>query len=428
MDDTFADAAGNDPVGGPVVQHNGAMRSAQRLLTAAPSADMRQRIVALSIGVLAASAGGMVLAASEGTLAELPGLLLLVPGAIALRGNVFGAMGSRLGTAVHAGTFRLSARPDGVVGQNLIGAAALSVVMSAALGVMASGTAIVFGVAPTMTLADFVVVSTLGGLLASILVGAVTLALAAGSVRFGWDLDNVLAPLVSTLGDLATVPALVLAAGLAGHSGFTEVLGGGLGAAAVVVLVAAWRSPLIDARRIVRQSLPVLAVAGVLDLVAGVTIERHLDDLLAAEALLILLPAFLGTAGALGGILSSRLSTQFHLGLDDATPLPSRSSLREVRSLALLVLPVFACCAVVAQLASVATGQTTPGIASIMAVVLMAGLVATVLVVVVAYYTTMAAYRYGLDPDTYGIPLVTSSLDLVGAFALVLAMVAVGVA
>ena len=404
------------------------MRSAKRPNTAVPSADVRQRIVALSIGVLAASAGGMVLAASEGTLAELPGLLLLVPGAIALRGNVFGAMGSRLGTAVHAGTFRLSARPDGVVGQNLVGAAALSVVMSAALGVMASGTAIVFGVAPTMTLADFVVVSTLGGLLASILVGVVTLALAAGSVRFGWDLDNVLAPLVSTLGDLATVPALVLAAGLAGHSGSTEVLGGGLGAMAVVVLVAAWRSPLVDARRIVRQSLPVLAAAGVLDLVAGVTIERRLDDLLAAEAMLILLPAFLGTAGALGGILSSRLSTQFHLGLDDATPLPSRSSLREVRSLALLALPVFAFCAVVAQLASVATGQTTPGIGDLVAVVLMAGLVATVLVVLVAYYTTMAAYRYGLDPDTYGIPVVMSALDLVGAFTLVLAMVAVGVA
>ena len=389
---------------------------------------MRQRIVALSIGVLAASAGGMVLAASDGTLAELPGLLLLVPGAIALRGNVFGAMGSRLGTAVHAGTFRLSARPDGVVGQNLIGAAALSVVMSAALGLMASGTAVVFGVAPTMSLADFVVVSTLGGLLASVFVGAVTLGLAAGSVRFGWDLDNVLAPLVSTLGDLATVPALVLAAGLAGRSGLTEALGGGLGAMAVVVLVVAWRSPMLDARRIVRQSLPVLAAAGVLDLIAGVTIERRLDDLLAAEAMLILLPAFLGTAGALGGILSSRLSTQFHLGLDDATPLPSRSSLREVRSLVLLALPVFACCAVVAQLASVATGQTTPGIVDLMAVVLMAGLVATVLVVLVAYYTTMAAYRYGLDPDTYGIPVVMSALDLVGAFTLVLAMVAVGVA
>jgi mgtE-like transporter len=51
-----------------------------------------------------------------------------------------------------------------------------------------------------------------------------------------------------------------------------------------------------------------------------------------------------------------------------------------------------------------------------------------VLVVVVAYYTTMAAYRFGLDPDTYGIPVVMSALDLVGAFTLILAMVAVGVA
>ena len=142
----------------------------------------------------------------------------------------------------------------------------------------------------------------------------------------------------------------------------------------------------------------------------------------------VLLPAFLGTAGALGGILSSRLSTQFHLGLDDATPMPTRSSLREFRSLALLALPVFACCAVIAQWASVATGQTTPGLGDLLAVVMIAGLVATVLVVVVAYYTTMAAYRFGLDPDTYGIPVVMSSLDLVGASTLILAMVAVGVA
>jgi len=46
----------------------------------------------------------------------------------------------------------------------------------------------------------------------------------------------------------------------------------------------------------------------------------------------------------------------------------------------------------------------------------------------VAYYTTMAAFRYGLDPDTYGIPMVLSVLDLVGAFTLILALLAVGVA
>jgi mgtE-like transporter len=385
-------------------------------------------LVALVVGVVAASAGGLVLASAEGILTDLPGLLLLVPGAIALRGNVFGAVGSRLGTAVHTGTFRLSARVDGVVGQNMLGAAALSLVLSAALGVLARGTAVVFGIAPTMTLADFVVISTLGGLLASVAIGVVTVGLAAGSVRFGWDLDNVMAPLVSTLGDLATVPALVVAAMLADRAGLTDAVGLGVLATALGVLVVAWQTPLDEVRRIVRQSVPVLAVAGVLDLVAGVTVEKRLDDLLAAEALLVLLPAFLGTAGALGGILSSRLSTHFHLGLDDARPLPSRSSLREARSVGLIAVPVFVLCAALAQGASVVTGQTTPGLGNLLLVVLMAGAVATGLVVLVAYYTTMAAFRFGLDPDTYGIPMVLSVLDLIGAFTLVLAMLAVGVA
>ena len=404
------------------------MRSATRAPLATRTADTRQRLAALVIGVVAASAGGLVLASAEGTLVDLPGLLLLVPGAIALRGNVFGAVGSRLGTAVHTGTFRLSARPDGVVGQNLLSAAALSLLFSAVLGVLARLTALLFGIAPTMSLADFVVVSTVGGLLASVAVGVVTVGLAAGSVRFGWDLDNVMAPLVSTLGDLATVPALVVAAMLADRAGLTDALGLGVLAAAFVVLVVAWRTPLDEVRRIVRQSVPVLVVAGVLDLVAGVTVEKRLDDLLAAEALLVLLPAFLGTAGALGGILSSRLSTHFHLGLDDATPLPSLSSLREARSVGLIAVPVFVLCAALAQWASVATGQSTPGLGDLLLVVFMAGAVATVLVVLVAYYTTMAAFRFGLDPDTYGIPVVLSVLDLVGAFTLILAMVAVGVA
>ena len=51
----------------------------------------------------------------------------------------------------------------------------------------------------------------------------------------------------------------------------------------------------------------------------------------------------------------------------------------------------------------------------------------TLFVVAVAYYTTMGSFRFGLDPDTYGIPVVTSSLDLVGAFTVILAMVLTGV-
>src|SRR6516225_1589679 len=62
---------------------------------------------------------GLTLGSITGTLAALPGLLVLVPAAIGMRGNVFGALGSRFGTQIHAGTFRFSRRVDTEVGQNM---------------------------------------------------------------------------------------------------------------------------------------------------------------------------------------------------------------------------------------------------------------------------------------------------------------------
>ena len=135
----------------------------------------------------------------------------------------------------------------------------------------------------------------------------------------------------------------------------------------------------------------------------------------------------MGIAGALGGILSSRLSTQFHLGMDDASPLPSRSSIRGAIDLSILAVPIFIFSGVVAHLIAVAADQSTPGITKLILVSAIAGSIVTLFVVAVSYYTTMGSFRFGLDPDTYGIPVVASSLDLVGAFTVILAMVLTGV-
>jgi mgtE-like transporter len=45
----------------------------------------------------------------------------------------------------------------------------------------------------------------------------------------------------------------------------------------------------------------------------------------------------------------------------------------------------------------------------------------------VAYYWSIVTYRLGLDPDNYGIPLLTSTMDLVGAIALIVGIILVGV-
>ena len=389
--------------------------------------DSRQRFVALIIGVLIASSGGLVLALSEDTLSQLPGLLLLLPGAIALRGNIFGSMGSRLGTAAHMGTFGLSYRIDSVLIQNLLASGSLSLISSLILAVLAKGTASAFGLSPAMSLADFIVISVLGGVLSSIALAAVTVVLSVGSVKYEWDLDNVVAPLVTTTGDLLTVPSLIFVSYLADRSDLTNGLALVIALVSIIVLIFSLRTSLERFRRVFRQSIPVLGLAVILDLIAGFVVEKRLKDLLEVEAVLILIPAFLGIAGALGGILSSRLSTQFDLGMDDASPLPSRSSSRGAIDLSVLAVPIFIFSGVIAHLIAVVADQSTPGIAKLILISAIAGSIVTLFVVAVAYYTTMGSFRFGLDPDTYGIPVVTSSLDLVGAFTVILAMVLTGV-
>ena len=388
---------------------------------------VRSAFGALVMAAVASLVAGLILAAITGTLERLPGLLLLVPAAIAVKGNIFGALGSRLGTAIHAGTFRSGGR-DSPMMQNVIASVGLSLVLGVVLAVMAKGTALAFNVSPTMSLADFVVISALGCLLAAFVVLAITLATTAGAVRFGWDLDNVVAPMVTVAGDVVTLPSLVVAAELAGVDVLTPSVAWTLTAMAAVSVLWGLRSRLGQLRTIMRESLPVLTVAGLLDLVAGITVEKRIDDFLEFPVLLVLLPGYLATAGALGGVLSSRLSTKLHLGLARPSALPSGAARVDLATTFALAIPVFALLGLVASIAGGLSGHAGPSLGGLVGVALLGGLLATVLVVVVAYYGTLAAVRFGVDPDTYGIPMVTSSLDLVGAFTMIVAVVVVGVA
>src|SRR5436305_11334330 len=65
---------------------------------------LRQGFVALFISSGGDLLAGLALASMTGALIRLPGLIVLVPAAIGMRGNIFGALGSRLGTSIHGGT------------------------------------------------------------------------------------------------------------------------------------------------------------------------------------------------------------------------------------------------------------------------------------------------------------------------------------
>lgn len=393
-----------------------------------PGTAARQSLVALGLNSSTSLVAGAVLGSITGTFEQLPGLLVLVPAAIGLRGNIFGAFGNRISTTIHAGTFELSLRRSTVLGQNVTAVLVLTLAMSALLAVVAKSVAVALGVEGTISILDLALISVVGGLLASALVLLAALALTTGAVRFHWDLDNVTAPLVSTLGDVLTLPALFVATSLVGIAFVTPVLGIAALAVSAAALVVGSMSRLEQLRRVVRESLPVLVVAGSVSAMAGIVLERRFESFFTLPALLVLVPAHLSSAGALGGILSGRLTTKLVLGVVPPRALPGREARGDIALVFLLGAPVYLFNGIGAHLVARLLGHESPGLAAMALVSLVGGTVAVAFVVMVAYYGTIAAVRAGLDPDTYGIPVVSSSVDFFGAFTLVLTIALLGVA
>ena len=383
--------------------------------------------VALLLATFGGLAAGVVLGLITGTLERLPGLMILVPAAVATRGNIFGALGSRLGTSIHAGLFEPGRGREGVVYQNVFAATVLTLAISLAVALLARAFAEAFGIF-TISIVDFVVISLLGGILASVFVGAFALALAVRAYRREWDLDTVAAPLITAAGDMFTIPALYAASFLAGIRWVSAGVALTMTGFAVVVLVLGLTTRLPTARRILRESIPVLVVAAAVDILAGLMVEARLDEFVSQPALLMLIPPILGNAGGLGGLLSSRLTSKLHLGVLTPRGRPESVAMLDAAVVLLIALAIFPLLGAAADGLARALGLPSPGLLRMVGVSLIAGSMATLLALLVAYYSAVATYRLGLDPDNHGIPMITSSMDFAGVLSLIVALALVGVA
>ena len=83
--------------------------------------------------------------------------------------------------------------------------------------------------------------------------------------------------------------------------------------------------------------------------------------------------------------------------------------------------------AVGAHVTGLLLNERSPGLFWILAASLLGGLLSVLFVIALAYYGTIAAWRSNLDPDNYGIPIVTASVDFVGVVALVLVLSILGI-
>ncbi|HJR44334.1 MAG TPA: magnesium transporter [Actinomycetota bacterium] len=389
---------------------------------------MKQGFIAVCIASLTSLIAGVTLSKMSHRIDAVEGLFILIPVSIGMRGNIFGALAARLGTSIHSGLFEVSRDREGMLYQNIYAATLLTIGTSATMGILARAIAGLLGL-DTVSVWDFILIAVVGGLLSSAVVLAVTVYLSIASYERGWDLDSVGSPLITAIGDVVTLPFLLLASYLVGIRYLTPVLGGVAFAIAAFALVRGWTSVRLVARRIVRESFPVLCIAIVLDILAGAVVEPRVDEVfLVFPALLIVVPGFLENTGALGSILAARLGSKLHLGAVTPRARPDAAALLDASIVLVLGLTVYAITAVSTLVLAQVVGAEYPGVLRFIGITMFGGVLATLVAALIGYYAATTTYRFGFDPDNHTIPLVTSGMDLLGVICLVVALVVFGVA
>lgn len=378
--------------------------------------------LALTIAAIADLIAGLFLTTMEDILLTIHGMMIMIYCAIGMRGNIFGAMGSRLGTSMHMGTFQMTFRKKSVLRSNVEAVMTLTLLLSAIMGVIGWLIAYQF-FGCDIDIMQFTFISLVGGILAGVIVLIFNIIIAHEGYKRDWDVDNITAPLIAAAGDIATVPMIFLATKMA--TGLDHWV---IDTVCIILLIATAVSAFLilrrktrrrkrmdEAKRIIKQSLPVLTACVLFEIMAGIIIETQREKLVMYGALLVLLPAFLNEGNALSGMLTSRLSSMLHLGTLDSAVLPPRPAYENFAIMYILALVTFI---MIGSAAFFMEPDSMPYL-QLIGVVLLAGMLTATVINFLSYYVAVAAIKFKLDPDDHCIPITSSIMDVVGTAILV---------
>lgn len=380
-----------------------------------------ESFVALFICCIGDLIAGVVLGRMTSRLEMLPGLLVLIPGAIGMRGNIFGALGSRLGSNLHIGTLSPELKKSSILNQNVESSIILTIIMSIFLAFMAKGFCILLNF-ESITVVEFTVISVLGGIFSGIVLLPATILISVKSYENGWDPDNVTTPLIATAGDFFTLPAIFLAIEILLwiRNGLLEII---LFVFFILIAIAGFFKGLrgeIHLKKIIKQSTPTLFLCSILGTTAGVVLNSRLAMILGNPSILTLVPLFSGESGDLVSILAARLSSGLHSGYIEATLKPKGDALRNFGIIATLAIIIYPTIGLLAHFACIFLGIPSVGIQKMVLISFLAGILLTPFILIIAFYLSSISYKRGFDPDNIVIPLTTSLTDPVATTSLVI--------
>ena len=356
-------------------------------------------LLSISVDLLA----GWLLITNLNVFSAYAGLLIIVPGMFAIRGSVFSALASRLGSTMHLGALSFSSKDTRFLFRNVVVVMIQSLLLSTVLIILATIGSFVLPI--DINLRAVMDIAVMGNVISSTFLLGVAFLTAYISYVKELDPDNVSIPVISASGDFITIPSLLLAMYIHVTVGcISEVVSFALISLSIVFSIYIIKRDRIHGS-LIKQSLPLMTFAALLETLAGFFLNSF-----PSEELILIAPAFVAEGGAILGIISSRRSSRYMLGMGSLVVF-GEDSISE--SLAAVILGVFAYIIIFSIFK--ALGMVGYGI---LLVLITAGLVLIVPLSFLGVLITRYAVKLNIDPDNAVIPVMSTTMDVLGYAAL----------
>lgn len=183
------------------------------------------------------------------------------------------------------------------------------------------------------------------------------------------------------------------------------------------------RRRLKSVKKILKQALPFLFIAGIGELLAGIVLRQYLNYIELVPGIFVLLPALMNLRGAVSSSMAARLGSAYHLGLIKGRRWFQPEIRENFYGAILLALLVSIASSVFAYFVCVAFGLKHISLYQFVLIATAASIVSALFFGFVNIMTVRLSIKERLDPDNVTIPLLTAFGDIFTVFLVYMLLV-----
>ncbi len=327
-------------------------------------------------------------------------LLALLPALSALRGSNATSMASRITSSLYLGS--LKPKVSEIVRREYLRILSLGLLASLYAATLVWITT-EFSFSPRV----LVGVGEITAIIALSILVPVTGALAVYGFRAGLNPDNYLASVLTVLGDMTSIPSLVLAGLIMGvdprHDTLVSLVLTYVGLVIVFSTLIGWPKH----RRVIGETLTALLMVGLIESQTGALFDKY-SSILVSLGVIQMVPSLMEDIGASLSVYAARATTLIHFGGFEETARATPGILAEV--IAGTLPAVFVLSGI--GYMSLQVAQLSASFQFILSLVFVLWIGMLLLYVPLVMGLAYFAVRLGLDPDNFTIPLITSIVDV----------------